>query len=326
MNTLNWGLQQGLLGARQQTLKPTLTSVGPNRYLTRDDMIMMVALALLVHATIAFIASLFPDDPVTDIPVRPLSFKIGDADRVTVSAPRMITTAAPPPVPVPQAAPAPKVSAPPPVAKARPAAVKPAAPTPWRTNKETPSPQPHATASPAAAPAHPLKPLPSTPPAPAATAPEAQNPPAAKPASPALSSLPDPALLNQPAVATTPQRFVRENVSGQNPQATQEATVTEAAQAARARYEQIISEWIQRHKLYPTEAGGAQGRAVVRFQIDRSGNLRDYGIRESAGNAALDAAAVDMVRRANPMPAVPVDYPAGSLIEFNLPINFAPPQ
>jgi len=30
------------------------------------------------------------------------------------------------------------------------------------------------------------------------------------------------------------------------------------------------------------------------------------------------------VRRANPVPAVPADYPAGNLIEFLFPVNFAP--
>ena len=33
-----------------------------------------------------------------------------------------------------------------------------------------------------------------------------------------------------------------------------------------------------------------------------------------------------MIRRANPVPSVPENYPAGSLIEFLIPITFAHPN
>ena len=61
---------------------------------------------------------------------------------------------------------------------------------------------------------------------------------------------------------------------------------------------------------------------MVRVRVDRLGNVRYYGVEESAGNAATDAAAIDMVRRANPVPTVPADYPAGALIDFIIPISF----
>jgi hypothetical protein len=32
-----------------------------------------------------------------------------------------------------------------------------------------------------------------------------------------------------------------------------------------------------------------------------------------------------MIRRANPVPAIPADYPAGNLIEFLIPITFEAP-
>ena len=120
----------------------------------------------------------------------------------------------------------------------------------------------------------------------------------------------------------SPQHFIREAGSTE----TGNASAAENAQAARARYEMEISGWIQKHKLYPPDANGAEGRAVVRMRIDRSGNVRYYGIEEASGNAVLDAAAIDMIRRANPMPVVPSDYPAGSLVEFLIPISFKVPR
>ena len=92
-----------------------------------------------------------------------------------------------------------------------------------------------------------------------------------------------------------------------------------------ARYEQLISLWIQKFKQYPEEAklAGLQGETVVRIRIDRRGSVKYYALERSTGHAALDRAAVDMIRRANPVPAVPVDYPtSGDLLEFLIPVNF----
>lgn len=304
MNAPHWGLQQGLLGAQQQTLAPSFNALGPNRYLSQHDFLKMLAVALLLHLTVLGVASLFRDDRVKDIPVRALSFKIGDSAAMG-GAPRMVVAA---PIPVPQPA-------------VVPAPITPSkAPSPWRANTAITPPKPviPAPKAPRQRPSDnptPLTPLPS------ATTPAAPSPAAPADPSPPLAALPDPALLSQPAVAANPQRFVRENGAAPTDTGAGDSAAA-SAQAARTRYEQEISGWIQKHKFYPATAQGAKGRTVVRVRIDRSGNVRYYGIEESANNAALDAAAIDMIRRANPMPAVPADYPAGSLIDFLIPIVF----
>jgi periplasmic protein TonB len=91
-----------------------------------------------------------------------------------------------------------------------------------------------------------------------------------------------------------------------------------------SRYEQLISMWIEKFKLYPNEARaqGMQGETVVRIRIDRKGNIRYYILERSTGYQVLDRAAIDMVKRANPVPSVPNDYPPGDLIEFLIPVNF----
>lgn len=91
-----------------------------------------------------------------------------------------------------------------------------------------------------------------------------------------------------------------------------------------SRYEQLISLWIEKFKLYPPEARaqGMQGETVVRIRIDRQGNIVYYILERSTGLPLLDRAAIDMIKRANPVPAVPNDYPKADLIEFLIPVNF----
>lgn len=92
-----------------------------------------------------------------------------------------------------------------------------------------------------------------------------------------------------------------------------------------SRYTQMISLWIQKFKVYPEEAriAGLNGSTVVRIRIDRRGNIRYYALERSTGIEVLDQAAIDMIRRANPVPAVPDDYPEGELFEFLVPVNFS---
>lgn len=114
--------------------------------------------------------------------------------------------------------------------------------------------------------------------------------------------------------AAQPHQFVRE-VPAPAPTRNSEAVV---------RYEQTISLWVQKFKLYPeaARAAGMEGETVVRVRIDRQGNIRHYILERSTGYSELDRAAIDMIRRANPVPAVPTDYPAGELLEFLIPVNF----
>ena len=92
-----------------------------------------------------------------------------------------------------------------------------------------------------------------------------------------------------------------------------------------SRYTQLISLWIQKFKTYPESARsqGLRGETLVRIRIDRKGTIRYYTLERSTGYQVLDDAAINMIRRANPVPAVPNDYPAGDLIEFIIPVNFS---
>lgn len=121
------------------------------------------------------------------------------------------------------------------------------------------------------------------------------------------------------AKSDSPRQFVRAAVPTSVP-----AVGTEGRAVASARYEQLVSLWIQKFKLYPKEAlaAGIQGETVVRVRIDRRGNVRYFLLERSTGHESLDRAAIDMIRRANPVPAVPNDYPAGEEFEFLIPVQF----
>lgn len=301
---MNWsqGLKQGMLGRAQQTLDPTTIALGRNTYLTEQHFLRMVAVALLLHGLVLGIASLWPDERVTDIPVRALTFKIGATQRIAAFAPVA--------APVPVAPAASQWRAAPATAKPVPQPVKqpkiiPLVPRDQRqvpTENAQPTPQPQSV------------------PQPVQQAPS-QNPPQA-------AGLPDTGvLMQQAAIAPNPQRFIRETgspagaVGGQGSATTLPA---DTVQQVRERYEQVISGWIQQH--YPNIAPGARKlRPVVRLRIDRTGNLRYYALEQSSGSDAVDAAALDMIRRANPLPPVPPAYPAGNLVEFLIPIVFRVP-
>lgn len=67
--------------------------------------------------------------------------------------------------------------------------------------------------------------------------------------------------------------------------------------------------------------GGETGSASVRFSVDRGGRVLGTSLVGSAGSSLLDAEAVAVFRRAQPLPAAPSDV-AGSTFTFTIPIRF----
>lgn len=78
---------------------------------------------------------------------------------------------------------------------------------------------------------------------------------------------------------------------------------------------------LNRHKRFPSGAAGA-GVATVAFTIDRAGRVLSARLVRSAGDAALDAEAASLPRRASPVPAPPPDVGGGS-ITLAVPIRFS---
>ena len=80
---------------------------------------------------------------------------------------------------------------------------------------------------------------------------------------------------------------------------------------------------LERNKEYPRTARAQrqQGRAMLRFAIDRAGNVLDYRLEKSSGYDLLDREVVAMIRRASPLPPMPADMTAERL-EIVVPIPF----
>jgi periplasmic protein TonB len=94
------------------------------------------------------------------------------------------------------------------------------------------------------------------------------------------------------------------------------------SQASANAYNALVFGHMQRFKRYPLSARGASGTAVVRFELNRAGEVINAAVTRSSGNNVLDEAALDLFRRASPFPAFPAAKP-GSQDSFIAPVNFS---
>ena len=92
------------------------------------------------------------------------------------------------------------------------------------------------------------------------------------------------------------------------------------AQRARAAWRRGLVAHIERQKRYPAGAERSTD-IVVSFRIDHHGRLIALEIAKGSGDARYDQAALDMVRRADPMPPPPAEVPDENL-KFRIPISF----
>jgi protein TonB len=79
-----------------------------------------------------------------------------------------------------------------------------------------------------------------------------------------------------------------------------------------------------RYRQYPSSAQSAHQEGVVtlNFTMDRNGRVLSRHVVHSSGYAALDAEALAMVERAQPLPAFPPNMPE-STRSFTAPIKFS---
>lgn len=84
--------------------------------------------------------------------------------------------------------------------------------------------------------------------------------------------------------------------------------------------------WLNKYKKYPVEAKKQrlQGTVKLQFTLDRQGQILDYKINESSGNTVLDNAALEMLRAAAPLPAMPDDfYPERQQMPLVIPVEYS---
>lgn len=93
-----------------------------------------------------------------------------------------------------------------------------------------------------------------------------------------------------------------------------------SAQRAQLAWRRGLVAHIERQKRAMANATRAAD-VVVRFTIDHRGRLLALDIAKGSGDARYDQAALDIVRRADPMPPPPPDLPEQNL-NFRIPISF----
>ena len=80
---------------------------------------------------------------------------------------------------------------------------------------------------------------------------------------------------------------------------------------------------LNRYKRYPASARMRRQEGVVslRFTMDRKGHVLSYEIAETSGSDALDNEARELIKRAEPLPAIPAAFGRDTL-DLVVPIEF----
>lgn len=125
-----------------------------------------------------------------------------------------------------------------------------------------------------------------------------------------------------------PKKEVAKAEPKAEPKAKPAARATASSKASRApsispaRWQSRLSAWLNRHKRYPrgAKSRGEEGVVSVSFAISASGDVISARVSRSSGNSELDQAALDMLRRASPVPAPPpgVARKIAVPVQFNL--------
>ena len=81
---------------------------------------------------------------------------------------------------------------------------------------------------------------------------------------------------------------------------------------------------LNRFKQYPRTAqkAGIEGVVMLHFVMDANGKVLSYEIAKSSGRPILDQEALALIQRAQPLPALPADFPTRTL-DAIVPIAFA---
>ena len=174
------------------------------------------------------------------------------------------------------------------------------------------------------------QPPPPEPPPPPAVIPKPEPPPPPKPVvhKPVVKPPPPHRPPPQP-VRETPQEQPQLPMPRAMPQTAPVQTAmipvppAHAAPVVSGNYRAALSAWLESHKRYPDSARsrGEEGRAVLRFRVDRSGRVLNYAVVSSTGYPDLDAS-IDAMMRGAAMPPFPADMTASD-VEVSVTVRFA---
>lgn len=138
---------------------------------------------------------------------------------------------------------------------------------------------------------------------------------AAKPRAKVTAVEPPPVIVKLP---TVPEHGASLPIKPAPPDGGRENNLAAISQA----YRSAITARIEAARHYPRLAllEGYQGAGAILFRLDRDGNLLDVMVETSTGRHRLDRAAVKLVERAAPYPAIPAELP--DELAITMPIRF----
>ena len=143
--------------------------------------------------------------------------------------------------------------------------------------------------------------------------PETKPDPEAEPA-PAQNAPPQPS--QQAAVAAAP---LQQAAVPAAPSAADLARIADA----KTNWQGLLFAHLEKYRKYPKSAKrrNEEGVAGVYVRMDRLGNVLSYKLTSSSGYEALDEEAVALIKRAEPLPALPAEIP-NDIMEISLPLQF----
>jgi protein TonB len=91
---------------------------------------------------------------------------------------------------------------------------------------------------------------------------------------------------------------------------------------AETTWEALLLAHLEKYRRYPASARARreEGVAHVHFRMNRAGAVLSAEILRSSGSAMLDRAALDTIRRAQPLPAIPEDK--ADVLDLSVPVEF----
>jgi len=98
-----------------------------------------------------------------------------------------------------------------------------------------------------------------------------------------------------------------------------------AQMAAKASWQGTLLAHLGKYKKYPAsaQARGKEGVNRLRFVVDAEGNVLSFELVGRSGNADLDRATLEMIRRAQPLPKPPADMLNNGSIEIVAPFVYS---
>ncbi|SEJ74201.1 protein TonB [Pseudomonas linyingensis] len=98
-----------------------------------------------------------------------------------------------------------------------------------------------------------------------------------------------------------------------------------APSQAKASWQSRLLAHLNRYKRYPEDARrrGQQGVVKLRFVVDARGQVQSFELAARSGNPSLDRATLQMIRRAQPLPAPPPELLQNGRLEVVAPFVYS---